>query len=73
MVISFTVPDPVAPRLLDALAKHYGYDATVETLTKAQYVKARVIAEWKKLTGEFEAAAAKVTAEASTQTDIVIT
>lgn len=72
MVISFTIPDAVAPRLVNALAAHYRWAATMPG-TKEQYVKAQVIAEWKEITGEYEARTASTAAKASANTDIAIT
>jgi hypothetical protein len=72
MIISFTIPDAVAPRLIDALAAHYRYDVSMLPTTKQQYVKTRIIAEWKEITGEYEARTASATAKTSVNTDIVI-
>lgn len=50
--LSITIPDAIAPRVLNALAKKWGYDQKVlneqgqwvdQPLTKAQFVKAKLI------------------------------
>lgn len=52
--ISITVPDPAAPRVLNAVAKAYGYDAARDG-TKAEFAKAVVAKFLKEVVAGVEA------------------
>jgi hypothetical protein len=73
--IQVSVPDAVINRVLDAFATQYGWKAT-SGLTKAQFAR-RVVADFVKAVvkgyeARLAADAARVTAEANADTDIVI-
>lgn len=74
--ITVTVPDAVAPRVLDAVAATHGWDANTG-ITKAQFAKKWLADQLKDTVRNYEIgqaqATARATAEATVDTDIVLT
>lgn len=79
--INITIPDPIAPRVLNGFAKYYGYSPTLENgdpnpETKAQFAKRKLIeiikAAVKRAEVEDATNAAATTAGTSADTDIVL-
>lgn len=74
--ITITVPDAVAPRVLDAVAATYGWDANMG-LTKAQFAKKWLQGQLQTTVKNYETgqaqATARVAAETAVDTDIVLT
>lgn len=73
--ITITIPDAVAPRVLDAVAVRYGWTAT-SNLTKAQFTK-RVLTDLlkesvKMIEGQVASQAAVVTSNQQVDTDITL-
>lgn len=80
--ISITIPDLVLPRVLDAMASIYGYQATLadgtpNPQTKAQFAKQQVAAFVKRTVAAHEVndaiASASQSASSKANTDVVIT
>jgi len=80
--ITITIPDAIAPRVINGFAKRYNYSPLLEngdanTETKAQFAKRKLVEFIKSAVREAEiqdaANTAATTAGASADTDIVLT
>ncbi len=60
--ITITIPDAVAPRVLDAVTGTFASDFVASGLTKAQYVKSYIVKDLKSIVRAYEAGLASSTA-----------
>lgn len=73
--LSITIPDAIAPAVIDALAGHYGYTATVgdpsapNPETKAQFVRRMVAGHIRHLVQEYRTTQAARQAAATAESD----
>ena len=79
MNIIFTIPDQIAPRVVDALALHFGYEPLVTDAsgqlianpqTKGAFVKQAQLKEWKRIVVSLEGQAAQTSAINTSQEEI---
>lgn len=75
--ITINIPDAVLPRVINAFAAMYGYQATINgqpnPVTKPQFAKQKVIEYVRRVVADTEGGAAQVAAQAQANIDIALT